>query len=158
MNAMIRRHGVALILLLVTWCVLAPAELRAQEVTIAADTIVGEWVTPESKARVQIYRDGEMFQGKIVWLKEPEKDGKAVVDDKNPDEKLRSQPVLGLVILRGFKHDGDDEWSGGKVYDPENGNDYSGSMTLKDGTTLELRGYVLIPLFGRTEVWKRHAR
>jgi uncharacterized protein (DUF2147 family) len=158
MNSMIRRHGVALILLLVTWCVLAPSELRAQEVTIAADTIVGEWVTPESKARVQIYREGDEFHGKIVWLKEPEKDGKAVVDDKNPDEKLRTRPVLGLVLLRGFKHGGDDEWSGGNVYDPESGNDYSGTMTLKNGVTLELRGYVLIPLFGRTEVWKRFAR
>lgn len=140
-------------LLVVTWCTVSSPALRAQEVN--AESIAGEWITTEAKARVLIIREGKEFVGKIVWLKEPEKEGKPVLDDKNPDEKLRTRPVLGIEILRGFTYDGDNEWSGGKVYDPESGNDYSGTLTLRDAGTLELRGYVLIPLFGRTEVWKR---
>lgn len=44
---------------------------------------------------------------------------------------------------------------GGKVYDPESGNEYKAKMTLVDNKTLKLRGYILIPLLGRTEVWTR---
>ncbi len=121
----------------------------------AADAILGEWLTAEGKARVQIYRCDSLYCGKIVWLKEPVKDGKEVVDDKNPDPSLQNRPVVGLVLVRGFSYDGDNEWTGGKVYDPESGDTYSGKITLKDPQTLRLRGYVLIPLLGRTEVWTR---
>jgi uncharacterized protein (DUF2147 family) len=68
---------------------------------------------------------------------------------------LREQPVLGLRIISDFNYDGEGVWSGGTVYDPESGNDYRGKMTLADDRTLELRGYVLIPLFGRSETWTR---
>ena len=121
----------------------------------AADAILGDWLTAEGKARVQIYRCDSLYCGKIIWLKEPVKNGKEVVDDKNPDPLLQNSPVVGLVIVRGFSFDGDNEWTGGKVYDPESGDTYSGKITLKDPQTLRLRGYVLIPLLGRTEVWTR---
>ncbi len=127
---------------------------RAQ-VAGGADAILGEWLTADGKAKVLIYQCEKLYCGKIVWLKEPVKNGKEAVDDKNPDEKLRAQPVLGLVIVRGFEFDGDNEWTGGKVYDPESGNTYSGKMALLEDGTLKLRGYVLIPLFGRSEVWTR---
>jgi uncharacterized protein (DUF2147 family) len=77
------------------------------------------------------------------------------VDEKNPEERLRTQPLLGLVILRGFTFDGEDTWEGGKIYDPKSGNDYSAKFELADPSTLELRGYILLPLLGRTEIWTR---
>ncbi len=129
---------------------------RTQDPAAAAgDAILGEWLTDEGKARVQIYRCDTLYCGKIVWLKEPVKNGKEVVDDKNPDPALKNKPVIGLIIVRGFSYDGDNEWTGGKVYDPESGDTYSGKMALQDPQTLRLRGYVLIPLLGRTEVWTR---
>jgi len=120
-----------------------------------ADAILGQWLTADGKAKVEIYRCDSLFCGKIVWLKEPLKNGKEVVDDKNPDPALQQRPVSGLVILWGFAFDGEDEWKGGKVYDPESGDTYSGKMTLNDEHNLRLRGYVLIPLLGRTEIWTR---
>ena len=114
--------------------------------------------TVEGKARVRIEECGQRICGTIVWLKEPVKDGAPVADDKNPDESLRGQPVLGLCIVRNFEYDGDGEWSGGTVYDPESGNDYKGKMRLTEDGMLELRGYVLIPLFGRSETWVRWER
>ncbi len=59
-----------------------------------------------------------------------------------------------MIILDGLKEDGD-EWSGGKILDPKNGNFYKCYIKLKDKTTLKLRGYIGISLFGRTEYWKR---
>ena len=118
--------------------------------------ILGEWTTAGGESRVQIYRcDSTTFCGRIVWLRDPLKDGKPVTDDKNPVDSLKARPVLGLRILRGFAYDGDLVWSGGKIYDPKSGNDYSAKMTLVDEQNLDLRGYVMIPLFGRTEKWTR---
>jgi uncharacterized protein (DUF2147 family) len=127
----------------------------AQVDSTVANAVLGEWLTAEGTSKILIYKSGEEFLGKISWLKEPERDGKPRVDDKNPEERLRDQPLLGLVILRGFTFDGEDTWKGGKIYDPKSGNDYSAKMTLADPKTLELRGYILMPLFGRTETWTR---
>jgi len=99
--------------------------------------------------------DSITYCGKIVWLRDPLKEGKPVVDDKNPVDSLKVRPVLGLEILRNFTYAGDNVWSGGKIYDPKSGNDYSAKMTLVDEKNLDLRGYVVIPLFGRTEHWVR---
>jgi uncharacterized protein (DUF2147 family) len=120
------------------------------------DRLLGFWVTEEGKARVQVTRCGEKYCGTIVWLKEPLKDGKEVRDDKNPDPNLREKPVLGMKLMWGFVYDGEGEYSGGEVYDAESGKTYKGKLTLLDETTLDLRGYVLIPLFGRTSRWTRH--
>ncbi len=119
-----------------------------------ADRVLGVWLTEEGTSKVEIYKCGEQYCGKIVWLQEPERDGKPRVDDKNPEERLRTQPLMGLVILRGFAYD-DGDWTGGKIYDPKSGNDYTAKMKLEDENTLKLRGYVLVPLFGRTTTWKR---
>jgi uncharacterized protein (DUF2147 family) len=129
---------------------------HAQGTDTGRDGILGEWVTAGGESRIEIFRaDTATYAGKIVWLRDPLKEGKPVVDDKNPDEALRGRGVMGLVLLRGFSWDGEGEWTGGKIYDPKSGNDYSAKMTLLDEKNLDLRGYVLIPLFGRTERWTR---
>jgi uncharacterized protein (DUF2147 family) len=127
--------------------------LRAQSGN--GDAILGEWLTAEGKAKILLYKCGEQVCGKINWLKEPTKNGKIVVDDKNPDSTYHARPVLGLEILRGFQFDGEDEWTGGKIYDPESGDTYSAKMVLQEDGRLKLRGYVLVPLLGRSEYWTR---
>jgi uncharacterized protein (DUF2147 family) len=117
--------------------------------------IIGLWLTADGKAHIEVYRTGEKFAGKIVWLKEPLKNGVPAVDDKNPDEKLRGRPMLGMELMYGFVYDEDDVWTAGRVYDPEGGEEYRGKLTLVDNDTMELRGYVMLPLFGRTETWTR---
>ncbi len=104
---------------------------------------------------VEIYQCGSKLCGKIVWLKEPNKDnGTPKTDENNPDKAKHNNPIIGLNILTGFVADGDNEWEDGEVYDPENGKTYSCEMTL-NGSTLEVRGYIGVSLFGRTEKWTR---
>jgi uncharacterized protein (DUF2147 family) len=117
--------------------------------------ITGLWLTADQKAHIEIYRSGEKFAGKIVWLKEPLKNGVPAVDDKNPDEKLLGRPILGMELMYGFVYDDDGVWTSGRVYDPEEGSEYRGKLTLVDNDTMELRGYIMLPLFGRTETWTR---
>jgi len=121
-----------------------------------ADDIIGIWLTGgKEPAKIQIYKSGEKFYGQIIWLKNPTENGKQRMDGNNPDKSKRSNPIIGLVMLTGFKFDGNDEWKGGDIYDPESGKTYSSFMYLKDKNTLKVRGYVGISLFGRTETWTR---
>src|SRR5258705_4926769 len=121
-----------------------------------ADDIIGIWLTGgKEPAKIQVYKSGEKFYGKIIWLKNPTENGKQRMDGNNPVKEKQSNPIIGLVMLTGFKFDGDDEWKGGDIYDPENGKTYSSYIYLKDKNTLKVRGYVGISLFGRTETWIR---
>jgi uncharacterized protein (DUF2147 family) len=67
----------------------------------------------------------------------------------------KNQPVVGMEIIRHMRQDGD-EWSGGEILDPENGKSYRATMKLSDGgQKLVIRGYVGLPLFGRSQTWVR---
>lgn len=91
------------------------------------DAIVGKWLNQEGTSHIQIFKatNGSFagkYYGKIVWLKEPLKNGKPKVDDLNPDPKKQSVPLLGLQILKDFVYDAEDkEWEDGTIYDPKTG-------------------------------------
>ena len=129
----------------------------------SADAIVGRWLNGKGIAIIEIYEADGQYLGKVVWLKEPAYPaddpkgmaGRQRIDRENPDPAVRDRAILGLVIMRGFVFDGENSWSKGRVYDPENGKEYRGKMTLTSPDTLSLRGFVGISLFGRTEKWTR---
>ena len=75
------------------------------------------------------------------------------MDSKNPDPALRNHPLCGLRIGDGFQGSGD-RAEGGHLYDPKSGKTYKGTMTAK-GNELDLRGYLGIKAFGRSETWTR---
>jgi len=119
------------------------------------DRLEGLWYNEEKSARIRIFRaTDKKFYGKIDWLKVPEADGAPRKDGNNPDAKKRGQPLLGLVILKGFHPAGENLYEGGTIYDPKNGKTYSCKITYK-GNVLDVRGYVGISLIGRTTTWTR---
>lgn len=120
------------------------------------DRVEGFWLNQEKEAKIEIYkaRNGK-FYGKIVWLKEPNRDGKPKTDINNPKESLRSQPLIGLLILKAFEKDGDKTYEDGTIYDPKNGKTYSCKITYESNNTLSIRGYVGISMLGRTTTWTR---
>lgn len=122
-----------------------------------ADQLVGVWEPSHGKARVKIEKIGEKYYGKIVWLKEPndETTGEPKTDKNNPDPALRENKLRGYRILKDFSYSGDGEWADGTIYDPENGNTYSCTIKMTDDNTLDIRGYIGVSAFGRTDVWKR---
>jgi len=121
------------------------------------DAIIGSWKNGEGTGIIQIYKNGEKYQGKITWLKEPNdpETGKPKLDKKHPDEKNHSRPVMGLVNMWGFTHTADKEWTGGKIYDPKNGKTYSCKIAMETNNTLKVRGYIGISLIGRNDTWTR---
>ena len=120
-----------------------------------ADAILGSWANPSGEDHILIYKRGNKYFGKLDWIKVPnDETGKPKTDKNNPDEKLRSRPEWGLELLKDFTYDGDNVYEDGTIYDPKNGKTYSCKMTL-DGTSLKIRGYIGISLFGRSEIWTR---
>lgn len=124
-----------------------------------AQTPIGEWrtiddETGEPKSVVEIYeQDGKLF-GKIVQIL-PE--GTTTICDECEGE-YAGQELVGAVILRDLEADGD-AWGGGKITDPKNGKTYSVKMSLDGADTLNVRGFIKVPLMGsalgRTQTWYR---
>lgn len=121
------------------------------------DGIVGVWKTGEGTAMVRIYKNGDKYQGKIVWLKEPNdpETGKPKLDKNHPDASVQKRGLLGLINIWGFTYKDNNTWEEGNIYDPKNGNTYSCTMKLTSSNSLEVRGYIGVSLIGRTDNWTR---
>ena len=134
--------------------ILTPAVLALLAAAARAETPLGVWDAGES--HIEIYHCGELLCGRIVALDELlDEDGKAKLDDNNPDPALRTRPIMGMDLIAGFSRKSDRRWVKGTIYDPRDGKTYKCEMTLKKDGTLEVRGYVGLPLFGKTVVWTR---
>ena len=125
-------------------------------VSAFAQDVVGKWKLEDGTAIVEIYKSGNVYNGKIVWLKKPtEADGRPAMDDKNPKKELRTRKIIGLNMLNNLKSDGKGEYSGGTIYDPNNGETYYCSLEVK-GNTLKVRGSLdKSGWIGRTMNWYR---
>ncbi len=129
--------------------------------TAFAQSPVGMWrtiddETGEPKSIVQIYEQGGKLYGKIVKLL-PD-DGSIPALCEVCEGEYAGKPLVGAVIIEGMERDGD-EWEDGSITDPKNGKTYSAKMSLKDADTLEVRGFIKVPLMGsalgRTQTWYR---
>ena len=126
----------------------------------AADP-VGLWWAEGGSAQVEIRHCADGLCGQVVWLRSPiDEYGCALRDDQNPDSELRRRDMIGIELLRGLRPSVGvaDEWSGGDIYDPTSGRTYSAVIQLDALDRLQVRGYLGIPLLGRTTVWNRVRR
>lgn len=114
-----------------------------------AASISGNWVTKGGRALVRLNGSGNGSIVKVLRKKSTDtgKCGKC-------RGRLKNRPIAGLPIVTGMKKVGNNEWSGGRILDPENGKYYRCKMTLK-GNKLYVRGYVGVSLLGRTQTWTR---
>jgi uncharacterized protein (DUF2147 family) len=117
--------------------------------------IEGRWLSGDGDGWIEIALVGERLIGRIAGSPNDRPGDAPRYDELNPDPALRGRPLKGLTIMSGFRYDADDRWVGGRIYDPNSGRTYKGTIRQVNANTLELRGYVGISLFGRTETWKR---
>jgi uncharacterized protein (DUF2147 family) len=133
--------------------------LSASALAQAPATVVGRWTTIDDETKkpksvVAIYEENGKLYGKI------EKLFRAPTEEQDPkcdkcEGALKDQRIIGMTILKDLKKDRD-EWNGGTVLDPANGKTYSAIVALEDGgKKLKLRGYIGVPLLGRTQYWIR---
>ena len=145
---------------------LALTLLATTPATANGDEILGLWNTqPEEYgyARVEVTKQNDRYHGKIVWLSEPDfpsdddggMGGLPKVDRENPEPGLRDRSIVGLRLLEDFGYAGKSQWKGGTIYDPANGKTYKCNIKLQPDGTLKVRGYIGVPLLGRTAIWSR---
>ena len=124
--------------------------------TTGADKVLGVWLSEKKDARIEIFKSGNKYAGKLIWGAEMyEADGKTPLKDtKNPDEALRTRSRLNLVIISDLIYN-DGAYTYGHLYDARSGRTYSLKMKLKDDNKLEMRGYYGVSLFRQTMEWTR---
>jgi uncharacterized protein (DUF2147 family) len=121
---------------------------------------VGLWRTIDDKtgkerSLIRITEDNGVFEGKVEQLlnRQPDDDPENLC--RKCEGARKDQPVIGMTILWGLRKEGD-QFSGGEILDPKNGKVYRAKMKLVDnGAKLEVRGFIGVSLFGRSQVWVR---
>jgi uncharacterized protein (DUF2147 family)/fucose 4-O-acetylase-like acetyltransferase len=124
-------------------------------------TPIGRWYAEGGAAQVELRACGAALCGDVVWLRSPfDEHGCPLRDQWNPDPALRGRPIEGLEIVRGLVPlaGREDEWAGGSIYDPTSGRTYRATLALDGEDRAFLRGYLGIPLLGRTTTWLRVGR
>lgn len=119
------------------------------------DQILGEWLNEEKDEKIEIYKNGNSYFGKVTWAANLlEADGQtSKKDNKNPDEKLKSRNLIDATILNNFAFV-NGMWDHGTLYDSKSGKTYSCIIRLKN-KKMEIRSYVGITLFGKSTYWER---
>ncbi|ALK95753.1 hypothetical protein AB595_24135 [Massilia sp. WF1] len=120
---------------------------------------VGLWKTIDDSsgkptALIRITDNHGELQGKI------EKLFRTADEEQNPKcvlctDARKDQPIVGMTIVSGLKKTGD-EYTGGEILDPKNGKVYKSKLMVREGgKKVEVRGYIGVPMFGRSQVWLR---
>jgi uncharacterized protein (DUF2147 family) len=129
-----------LTLIITSFC----SNINSNIVSDEAEKIVGIWFTDDKSSKIQIYKNESQYFGKIIWMA-----------SKESKEELKIKPKIGYQIFKKFTFEGKNVWSGGQVSDPRSGMTVSGKMTLKDDNTLNVRGFLGAPMFGKTVILLR---
>lgn len=119
---------------------------------------VGYWqtiddVSGKAKSIVQITElPDHTLEGKVVKLyTDPNKVCVACHGDK------KDKPIVGMVIMHGLKQVAKtpNVWAKGEILDPKNGKTYQCDIKKSiDNNELDVRGYLGVSLFGRSQTWK----
>ncbi len=134
---------------------LASMALTAANVQ-ARDHVFGLWVQPDSLLEVRPV-DNDSLEMRIVAMVEPNynddeaefgQPGTPRVDHNNPNAELRQRPLMNMNLVSEYRWDGN-KWRG-NIYDPESGKTYKSIMTVDKKGRLSMRGYIGVPMMGRT--------
>jgi len=117
-----------------------------------AQDIVGLWQTETNGGQVEISRCGNSLCGKLVTSNHIKTDP-TLKDVKNKDASLRTRPLKNMQMLYDFTG-GPTKWTGGKVYNADDGGTYSGTITMTSPNALKLKGCIVAPLC-KTQTWTR---
>lgn len=126
--------------------------MLAMAMAAPQDVAVGRWKTETRGGIVEIQRCGASICGRLL-TSEHLRTNPNLKDANNANAALRNRPLRGLQILSGFKADGNG-WSGGKIYNAEDGKTYSAYVTPEGPNQLKVKGCVFRPLC-KTQTWTR---
>jgi len=132
-------------------CLVVLAGVLASSGTAAQDrrvnrSALGLWQT-QGGGVIEILRCGRGLCGRIVGIP------RTPSDPIPKDSAGRSQ--CGLMIMTLVAEEQDGSWSG-QITDPRDGAQYHAKLWVDDRGSLHVRGYILLPLLGQTQIWHRY--
>lgn len=136
-------------LTIITFLILIPMAFLRAEDKDKINSVQGVWLAEGGNVKFKVYeREGKIY-GSIHWIKKVHEGGQVMLDHKNPNPSLRGRNVVGMEVLKGFEYTGKNTYKNGTIYDPESGKTYKCLINL-DGDIARVRGYIGIPLLGKT--------
>lgn len=119
----------------------------------AAPDPTGYWLTENKRSVIKVDKCGDSICGQIHWIIE----GGMKQDSKNPEADLRTRPMCGLKLLWDFKNNPKNlkVWESGKIYKADEGSTYTATVSVISNKELYVRGYIGIPLLGKSQTWTR---
>ncbi len=116
------------------------------------DDILGVWLTENDESKIEIFKTGNEYFGKIIWLKEPnDKKGNPKKDVNNPDKNKRNNAAIGILILKNVRYE-NGSWKG-TLYGPKRGKEVACSLKLIGKDVLE--GFVSYGFVSGSRTWRR---
>jgi len=138
------------------WIVLS---LMATAVYADAGSPTGLWRTVDDKtgkerALLRFVENNGVYEGRLEKIF-PQSDDDPQHLCRKCEGVRKDQPIIGMNILWGLRQDGD-QYAGGEILDAKEGKIYRCKMKLLEGgKKLEVRGYIGVSLFGRSQTWSR---
>jgi uncharacterized protein (DUF2147 family) len=125
--------------------VLLAASAWLTPIATAAISPEGRWLLEDGDGVIEIAPCPAGLCGRLVGL------GGAGREDTPPANDWQGRPRCGLTILEATPS-GPGRWEG-RITNPEDGTAWQCAFWVDAAGRLNLRGYVLVPLFGQTQVW-----
>ena len=136
------RHRIALAPLLAALLAVPTAQAQPAAAGTPA-ALLGEWWTPGFGARVRVEPCGDAAVcGRIVWAW-----------DETPPDIADKSPLVGRKVIDAMRAADAGHWNSGRLYNPEDGRDYKGSLHLQSPTRLVVEGCALF--ICKKQVWRR---
>lgn len=123
---------------------------------VFAASPIGYWrtiddVTGQTKAIIKIWEQSHQLFGQIVKTFPGPGESPICIACQG---ELHNRPIIGMVIMNNLKQDRNGAWIDGSILDPKNGKSYHCNIQVNnDGKSLNVRGYIGMPLFGRSQTW-----
>lgn len=132
---------------------LASGAIHAQ----TADPAIGIWKTIDDKTNqpsslIKIEQVNGILEGTIIKTF-PQSGQSLLVNCTLCKDDRKDKPLIGMKIMTDLKQEQTGSWSGGKILDPKEGEIYKVKLITEDGKKMDVRGYIGVPLLGRTQVW-----
>ena len=122
-----------------------------------AQAVVGNWKTIDdktgkAKSVLSVYMQGEKLYAKVVRILEQGREDATCLECEG---RLKDKPILGMQIINGLARKGQNEYAGGTILDPENGQNYRCRIWLNEDNPNELKVRGYLAFFYRTQTWIR---
>ena len=106
---------------------------------------IGVWRNPKNSVHVRIQPCGANVCGTVVWA------------NARAREKARAggtPQLVGTQLFREFRRQGPDSW-GGRVFVPDRGQTFSGTLRLAGPNQIVARGCLVGRFLCRSQTWTR---